>query len=106
MNRTDPRLLLLSPDDNVFVVRRPICAGEELMVEGTACTLPKTIPLGHKLARWVIPTGTKILKYGVSIGSATADIPVGAHVHVHNTKSDYTTSQTLDAARAASGEQE
>jgi len=106
MKQTDERLLLLSPDDNVLVLRQPIERGAELMVEGEACTLADTIPLGHKLARQPIAVGAKIFKYGVPIGSATADIPVGAHVHVHNAKSDYTASHTLDDARAASDEKE
>jgi hypothetical protein len=36
-----------------------------------------------------------VLKYGVSIGSATADISLGEHVHLHNIKSDYTPTYAL-----------
>ena len=82
---TDPDFLLLDPRDNVLVAR----------VAGV-------VPIGHKVARTDIRPGDKILKYGAPIGVATADIPAGAHVHVHNVRSDYTPSYTLDAAREAS----
>ena len=82
---TDPDFLLLDPRDNVLVAR----------VAGV-------VPIGHKVARADIRPGDKILKYGAPIGVATADIPAGAHVHVHNVRSDYTPSYTLDAAREAS----
>jgi len=82
---SDPGFLLLDPGDNVLVAR----------VAGP-------VPLGHKIARTDIRAGNKILKYGAPIGVATADIPAGAHVHVHNVRSDYTPSYTLDAAKEAS----
>lgn len=82
---TDKRFLLLDPRDNVLVA-----------------TMAGIVPIGHKIARTDIKAGDKILKYGAPIGIATADIPAGAHVHVHNVRSDYTPSYTLDAAREAS----
>jgi altronate dehydratase len=56
-------------------------------------------PLAHKLARRPIRAGETVLKYGAPIGVATADIPRGAHVHVHNMKSGYTPTYTLDAEK-------
>ena len=44
------------------------------------------IPLGHKLALREIGKGDTIIKYGHDIGRATAGIPKGHHVHVHNLK--------------------
>lgn len=82
---TDKRFLQLDPRDNVLVA-----------------TMAGVVPIGHKIARTDIKSGDKILKYGAPIGIATADIPAGAHVHVHNVRSDYTPSYTLDAAREAS----
>ncbi|HRJ73596.1 MAG TPA: SAF domain-containing protein [Terrimicrobiaceae bacterium] len=46
-----------------------------------------------------IRTGEKILKYGVPIGSATCDIAFGEHVHLHNMKSDYLPTYTLETGR-------
>lgn len=41
---------------------------------------------GHKCAARAIACGEEIVKYGQSIGVATADIAAGAHVHSHNMK--------------------
>jgi len=42
------------------------------------------VPFGHKVARRAIARGEPVIKYGVAIGTATADIQPGEHVHVHN----------------------
>ena len=39
---------------------------------------------GHKYALRLIKAGENVIKYGMPIGYATADIAVGEHVHVHN----------------------
>lgn len=44
------------------------------------------IPLGHKVALTHIAEGDDVIKYGEVIGRASADIPAGSHLHVHNTK--------------------
>jgi hypothetical protein len=100
----DPRLLLLAPEDNVLVARRRIPAGAVLELEDAVVTLTTDLPIGHKLARRAIAAGESVRKYAAPIGIATADIPAGAHVHVHNIRSDYTPTYTLDAARQATGE--
>jgi hypothetical protein len=93
---TDERLLLLSPQDNVLVAREAIEAGEPLSIEGEKCILATRLERGHKVARFAIRTGEKILKYGAPIGSATAEIAPGAHVHIHNIKSDYTPTHVIE----------
>ncbi len=40
-----------------------------------------------------------ILKYGAPIGVATQAIAAGAHVHVHNMRSDYTPTYHLEDER-------
>jgi hypothetical protein len=94
---TDTRLLLLSPDDNVFVLRGAIDAGEVVALEAGQAIVPTRLGLGHKIARRAITAGERIVKYGAPIGSATEAIPAGAHVHVHNVKSDYTPTYALQA---------
>ncbi|HZJ98450.1 MAG TPA: UxaA family hydrolase [Tissierellaceae bacterium] len=42
------------------------------------------IPYGHKVAIKPIKEGSPILKYGEEIGTATVDIEIGDHVHIHN----------------------
>ena len=85
----DPRLLLLSPADNVLVAIHGIDAGTMLIAGGQTVAVLDRIPLGFKVAARDIRAGEKIIKYGAPIGSATSDIRAGEVVHVHNMKSDY-----------------
>lgn len=94
----DLRLLRLSSADNVAVARGRIAAGESLEIGGRTVHVASEIPLGHKVAVVPIAAGEKVLKYGAPIGSATAEIRVGAYVHVHNLQSDYLPTYTLDVA--------
>lgn len=96
---TDARLLLLSPLDNVFVLRGAIKAGENILVRGVQVSFKERIGLGHKLARTMILSGSKVLKYGAPIGSATRDISIGEHVHISNLESDYTPTHSLEGAK-------
>lgn len=98
----DERLLLLDPRDTVLVVRGRIAAGEAIRLDGAIVTAERDFPLAHKLARQPIKRGDIILKYGAPIGVATDDIAAGAHVHVHNMRSAYTPTYTLDAEKGAS----
>ncbi len=97
----DPRLLLLSPHDNVLVVCRPLAKGETVQLDCAAITLTAGIQTGHKLARRAIAEGETITKYGAPIGVATVAIEPGGHVHIHNIRSDYTASYSLAEAEAA-----
>ena len=45
---------------------------------------------GQKYALRDIAAGESVVKYGYPIGTATADIPAGAHVHAHNLKTNLT----------------
>ncbi|MFO1175027.1 MAG: UxaA family hydrolase [Paracoccaceae bacterium] len=101
MTDTDKRLLLLAPEDNVVVARAPIAEGETVVLEGRAVTLATSVALGHKLARRPIRAGEPVVKYGAVIGTATEVIAPGTHVHLHNLKSNYTATHSLEAARAA-----
>lgn len=102
-DQTDARLLLLASDDSVLVVRDTIEKGEEVMVCGRLISLSVRIGMGHKLAAKSILMGDKIIKYGAPIGSATRDIEIGEHVHLHNLKSDYTPTYALPAQTDAWG---
>ena len=85
----DPRLLQLAPDDNVSAARTTIEAGETIQIDGQAVVVPTTVPTGHKIAVRAIAAGSRVLKYGAPIGSATRSIAPGDYVHTHNLKSDY-----------------
>jgi altronate dehydratase small subunit len=89
----------LSPLDNVVVLSRRVEAGVTIAVDGRRLTVSTPLGLGHKLAFRSIAAGEKILKHGVPIGSATRAIAAGEHVHLHNMKSDYLPTYTLDVGR-------
>ena len=63
---------------------REIEAMTPVLVAGRSIQLLQTIPRGHKFAIRDIAIGESVRKYGAPIGSATQDIPRGAHVHSHN----------------------
>lgn len=46
------------------------------------------IPLGHKIALTDLAEGDHVIKYGFPIGKTVAAITKGAHLHVHNTKTE------------------
>ena len=49
-------------------------------------TAASDIPIGHKLAIKPLKEGDTVIKYGVDIGKAVADIGKGEHAHVQNIK--------------------
>jgi len=91
----------LSPLDNIVVLARRGEAGEEIRWADAEppLRLSRGLTPGHKVACRAIAAGAKILKYGVPIGSATRDIAPGEHVHLHNMKSDYLPTYTLEDGR-------
>src|SRR3546814_7112841 len=58
-------------------------------MDGDVVAARADMPLGHKVARAFIPAGALVVKYGMPIGSATADIEPGDWVHLHNMRSNY-----------------
>jgi hypothetical protein len=95
---TPPPAILLHPDDNILVCRAPIAEGDEIPIDGRRVVSATAIDIGHKIARRDLKAGDKIIKYGAPIGSAVADIRIGAHVHLHNIKSDYIATHTREAS--------
>jgi altronate dehydratase len=98
MDRINPRLLKLAPEDNVAAATATIEAGESIAIDGRSVTVPERIPTGHKVATCAIDAGQKVIKYGAPIGSATQPIRPGDYVHTHNLASDYLPTYTRDAA--------
>lgn len=83
------RVFVVDESDNVATnVADEIPAGTAVTVNGQSITTLDVIPYGHKLALKAIPQGGTVLKYGLSIGSATEDIAPGNHVHIHNVESN------------------
>lgn len=76
--------LVISARDNVATALEGLEPGRALELGGTTVTTIEPIASGHKVALRAIAAGEPVIKYGSSIGIATADIPAGAHVHTHN----------------------
>lgn len=90
------KLIKLHPLDNVVILTEEIQTGEYLEINGLVVQVEKNIGLGHKMAEKMIEVGQKIIKHGVPIGSATATIEIGTHIHLHNMKSDYIPTYTIE----------
>ena len=79
--------IIISVADNVATALEPLDAGRRLRIGDVQITAAEAIPRGHKIALRAIRAGDPVVKYGSSIGSASADIAPGAHVHTHNVAS-------------------
>ncbi len=77
----------VSPEDNVAVATQLIDkAGAVIVAEEHLFDAAQEIPLGHKVALLPLATGHNVIRYGEPIVETTQDVPVGSHVHVHNTR--------------------
>ena len=89
MTQPDHRLLLTHPQDNCLIACAPLAAGTRLLTADGELVLPAAVALGHKVARHALRNGEQVLRYGAVIGSVTADVAAGEHLHTHNLRSDY-----------------
>jgi (2R)-sulfolactate sulfo-lyase subunit alpha len=86
-------ILVHDKQDDVGVAVEDLQAGLEVgaaTLEGESMgslKVAEAVPLGHKIALHDLPADKHVIEYGSAIGRATASIPAGAHVHVHNLKS-------------------
>jgi len=96
---TSRKLLRIHRDDNVLVVVTPLRPGDRDVIDGREVVFTQNIAIGHKVAACDIRAGEKVYKCGVAIGSAKEMIPAGAHIHLHNLKSNYIATYTLDKDR-------
>lgn len=89
-------LILLHPEDNIASLTRSVEGTASLEINGQKVTVSKPLGLGHKIAIRDLAEGEKIIKWGAPIGSAKEAIALGDHVHLHNMKSDYLPTYTLE----------
>jgi altronate hydrolase len=81
-------VIVISNRDNVATALEALDAGRTIEIGGgMAVTVLEAVPRGHKLALRAIEVGEPVVKYGSPIGTASAAIPPGAHVHTHNVAS-------------------
>jgi altronate dehydratase len=85
------KVILLDEKDNVVTALTTLHKGEKFILKLSGKTIGITvkndIPFGHKIAINKIRSGEDIIKYGWPIGTATKNIDVGEHVHIHNVSS-------------------
>ncbi|MES1189815.1 MAG: UxaA family hydrolase [Steroidobacter sp.] len=86
--------ILLHPDDNVLICRKPAAKGSAVDLDGVSVVLHEDIHVGHKIARCALNRGDRVIKYGAPIGSIVTAVAAGDHVHLHNMQSDYIASHT------------
>ncbi len=79
-----PELIHINPLDNVAVALHPVAEGTVF----NGVTAAMDIPQGHKMALKDFVENDQVIKYGFSIGHATAPIQAGEWVHTHNMKTN------------------
>jgi altronate dehydratase len=80
-------VIVISDGDNVATALETLEPGRVVERPTGSITVRDAIPRGHKIALARIAAGAPVIKYGSSIGVATAEILPGAHVHTHNVAS-------------------
>jgi SAF domain-containing protein len=83
-----PRVIVITPRDNVATALDPLAAGQTIEANGQRVTVRESIASGHKVALAAIASGASVVKYGNPIGTATTNIDAGSHVHTHNVASE------------------
>src|SRR5699024_12855067 len=72
--------------DNVAVALADLAEGTEVSVDNQTVTLRQDVARGHTFALTHIAKGANVIRYGLPIGYAFADIASAAYVHGHNTR--------------------
>ncbi len=80
--------LQIHPNDNVAVALQDLPAGFFVEFGTVSFPLKEAVSRGHKFSLRLIANGENVIKYGVTIGHATADIQCGYWVHTHNLKTN------------------
>ena len=95
--------LVISARDNVATALQALQPGQRIDINGSVVVVAEPIARGHKIALRPIASGEPVIKYGSAIGTASADIAAGAHVHTHNVASGRGRGD-LDVTTVESGE--
>lgn len=83
-----PNALQIDSRDNVAVALDEISKGAVVILQGKdLISALNSVPFAHKVALRRISPGESVIKYGVAIAFATADIQMGEWVHEHNARS-------------------
>jgi altronate hydrolase len=80
--------LVLGADDDVAVALRDLAPGLALLHGDLTLTVSAPVPQGHKVAVRGLAPGSRVHKYGQTIGRTTREVRPGDHVHTHNLAMD------------------
>lgn len=76
--------------DNVVTAISPLEPGDTVELDdGGSVEVRESVAFGHKVALTALEPGDDVVKYDLTVGSATTAIQPGEHVHVHNVESNY-----------------
>ncbi|MEJ7769976.1 MAG: UxaA family hydrolase, partial [Chitinophagaceae bacterium] len=90
------KVLKVHPADNVLVALTNLEKGSEIEFEGTKYLLQDHIAAKHKFVTSSLQVGDPIIMYGVLVGKAQHDIPLGGLIstaNVMHASNDFTTGQ-------------
>ncbi len=80
-----PNVIVIHAQDNVAIALEDIPEGGDVVMPGKRVfPAREKIPYSHKVACEDIPAGGVVRKYGEPIGRASALLPKGSWVHIHN----------------------
>ncbi len=82
-------IIHLHSRDSVVVALKNFAAGESITVGDQTLRIRDAVPAGHKIAIRTIERDAPVVKFGWSIGTATAAISPGHHVHTHNVRCNH-----------------
>jgi altronate hydrolase len=98
--------------DNVAVALADLTEGTEVTFDNQSVTLRQSVGRGHKFALIPIAKGENVVKYGLPIGHALADIAPGEYIHSHNARTnlsdldEYSYQPDLPAAQEQAADRE
>jgi altronate hydrolase len=80
------KVLQVHPSDNVLVALKDLEKDDLILFNGISYLLLDSVPAKHKFTIQDIPKEGSINMYGVLVGKATIDLPVGSKITTANTK--------------------
>jgi len=79
-------VIKVHPGDNVLVALKDLSRGETIQWNGSSYTLQDSVPAKHKFFVDNMKTGDTVIMYGVLVGKAQHDIPMGGLMTTENVK--------------------
>nr|WP_294990075.1 altronate dehydratase family protein [uncultured Sediminibacterium sp.] len=78
------KIIKVHPADNVLVALQDLAVGEAVVWDGQSYILAEPIPAKHKFTTEQIEAGAAITMYGVLVGKAKINLPVGVRISTEN----------------------